>query len=343
MSGQQGFFGVEADRRSGARVHEDSDVSGNPASEGVRHRRTGTLTGAPAAAYDHSGPNFPDRMPTNIRERPSTTGQSQAAIGPSSTSRSNGPRGGPLFQSSLNGIMAASLPRQTGRMSGFSSSYSGATRGHVSGTGSVIPHPLQRFVDLVIQCISFHGGTLQLDVASAVNLVDECTASADKSRLLLHILADKFKHSSNADTIQLALELVEMCAKNIGVDFVRHVDDSFMRAMANLLKLTTFKRSLARDVKSKINQFISGSSSNPGVATDPRIHKIKRKVLYILQLWHGEQSSIRTPLHVVFMLRIRCSFCHNLPCFMMFRFFFDVPRTPPVNFSSVPEVEKSRR
>ncbi|GAB68744.1 hypothetical protein PCYB_141720 [Plasmodium cynomolgi strain B] len=61
---------------------------------------------------------------------------------------------------------------------------------------------------------------------------------------------------------------------------------NFMKKISDLLKTTTLKKSITKDVKSKLSKFLIVPIIHPGVATDPRLHFIKRKILFMLQLWH---------------------------------------------------------
>ncbi|CDJ39799.1 hypothetical protein, conserved [Eimeria tenella] len=131
------------------------------------------------------------------------------------------------------------------------------------------------FPEALASCLAYHGGPLELNAALAMQCVDACSSSSSSSSYLL-----------DPEGMYRALELVEICVKNNGLDFARHMDEHFLRSMAKVLKITTFKRSLTKDVKDKINKIIGGPFVHPGVATDPRIHKLKRKVLFMFQLWH---------------------------------------------------------
>ncbi|PFH34919.1 hypothetical protein BESB_069520 [Besnoitia besnoiti] len=121
----------------------------------------------------------------------------------------------------------------------------------------------------------------------ALEVIDEVGVSHEKARLLAAIVEEKLRLSSDGPLLLAAIELVAMAVSNLGVDFARALDERFMRTMCKILRMTTLKKSLSRDVKRKINKLLIGSqSTNPGVATDPQLHRLKRKVLYLLQLWH---------------------------------------------------------
>ncbi|OEH76139.1 hypothetical protein cyc_04209 [Cyclospora cayetanensis] len=128
------------------------------------------------------------------------------------------------------------------------------------------------FADAVASCLTYHGGPLDLSVSLALQCVDACSTSRDNTRYLLSQAAEKLRQGSDPEGMYRALELVEICVKNNGLDFARHMDEHFLRSMAKVLKITTFRRSLTKDVKEKLTKIIGGPFVHPGVATDPRIH-----------------------------------------------------------------------
>eukprot|EP00371_Babesia_bovis_P003616 XP_001612263.1 hypothetical protein [Babesia bovis T2Bo] len=89
------------------------------------------------------------------------------------------------------------------------------------------------------------------------------------------------------EEIILCLELLQYCMESFGGYFLGLMTSSCMRRFKKLLKMTKISTSLAGGVKKQLTKFLVGSSNvHPGVPTDVRIHVIKAKVLYMIQLWH---------------------------------------------------------
>ncbi|KAL8454313.1 hypothetical protein Emag_001472 [Eimeria magna] len=110
---------------------------------------------------------------------------------------------------------------------------------------------LPSFAEAAASCVEYHGGPLELNVSLAMQCVDACSTSRDNTKYLLTLAAEKLRQGTDPEGMYRALELVEICVKNNGIDFARHMDDYFLRSMAKVLKI-----------------------------------KLKRKVLFMLQLWH---------------------------------------------------------
>ncbi|GBE59838.1 hypothetical protein, conserved [Babesia ovata] len=90
-----------------------------------------------------------------------------------------------------------------------------------------------------------------------------------------------------AEEILLSLELLQRCMESYGSFFLSLMTRSCMRRFRRLLKMNKITTSLAGGVKKQLTKFLVGSSNvHPGVPTDVRIHVIKAKVLYMVQLWH---------------------------------------------------------
>ncbi|CDR95974.1 hypothetical protein, conserved [Babesia bigemina] len=90
-----------------------------------------------------------------------------------------------------------------------------------------------------------------------------------------------------AEEILLSLELLQRCMESYGSFFLSLMTRSCMRRLRKLLRMNKITTSLAGGVKKQITKFLVGSSNvHPGVPTDVRIHVIKAKVLYMVQLWH---------------------------------------------------------
>ncbi|KFG30239.1 hypothetical protein TGDOM2_216030, partial [Toxoplasma gondii GAB2-2007-GAL-DOM2] len=158
------------------------------------------------------------------------------------------------------------------------------------------------FVERVLSAVAFAAsGRSEEALAAAVQAIDECSSSYEKGRVLAALVEEKLRLSADGPVMLAAIELVAMAVGNLGVDFARCLDEKFMRTMTKILKMTTLKKSLSRDVKSKINKLLTGSQScNPGVATDPQLHRLKRKVLYLLQLWHDSFVMQQEKLPAIF-------------------------------------------
>ncbi|PHJ19586.1 transmembrane [Cystoisospora suis] len=150
---------------------------------------------------------------------------------------------------------------------------------------AIDPNPA--FVELVLSAIADGAaGYSERALSTALQIIDACSTSHSKALTLVALVEEKLRLSSDGSVLLASIELIAMAVSNLGVDFARCLDQRFMKTFTKILKMTTLKKSLSRDVKSKINKFINGTYANPGVATDPHLHRLKRKVLYLLQLWH---------------------------------------------------------
>lgn len=97
----------------------------------------------------------------------------------------------------------------------------------------------------------------------------------------------RIRTTSQPEEVILSLELMQYCAERFGGYFLALMTKSCMRRFRRLLRMTKLTTSLAGGVKKQLTKLIIGSSNmHPGVPTDIRIHVIKAKVLYMVQLWH---------------------------------------------------------
>lgn len=89
------------------------------------------------------------------------------------------------------------------------------------------------------------------------------------------------------EEVILSLEFLQHCVERYGGFVLALMTKSCMRRFRRLMRMTKLNTSIAGGVKKQLTKLLIGSSNmHPGVATDVRIHVIKAKVLYMLQLWH---------------------------------------------------------
>ncbi|GAW83285.1 hypothetical protein, conserved [Plasmodium gonderi] len=149
--------------------------------------------------------------------------------------------------------------------------------------GNIDSNEMLKYNDKNINCLN---DIIFLDVYRAYNVL---TYMQEKINIIIYtikIIGKKLKKKHVPEEVVISLEFLNFCAKNLGLFFVRFLDESFMKKISALLKTTTLKKSITKDVKSKLSKFLIVPIIHPGVATDPRLHFIKRKILFMLQLWH---------------------------------------------------------
>ncbi|SIO73190.1 conserved Plasmodium protein, unknown function [Babesia microti strain RI] len=120
----------------------------------------------------------------------------------------------------------------------------------------------------------------------AIRLVDYMCDLPVCKKFTVKYINWKLRFSKIPEEYILSVEYLGFCIKNLGAGFPTFITRSLMRSLGKLLKITTFKYSLARDMKKQFAKIISGSSGHQGVATDPRIHALKSKILFTIQLCH---------------------------------------------------------
>ncbi|SCQ16719.1 conserved Plasmodium protein, unknown function [Plasmodium ovale] len=149
--------------------------------------------------------------------------------------------------------------------------------------GNIDSNEMLKYNDKNINCLN---DIIFLDVYRAYNIL---TYMQEKINIIIYtikIIGKKLKKKHLPEEVVISLEFLNFCVKNLGLFFVRFIDESFMKKISALLKTTTLKKSITKDVKSKLSKFLIVPIIHPGVATDPRLHFIKRKILFMLQLWH---------------------------------------------------------
>ncbi|EUD68765.1 hypothetical protein C922_00453 [Plasmodium inui San Antonio 1] len=149
--------------------------------------------------------------------------------------------------------------------------------------GNIDSNEMLKYNEKNINCLN---DIIFLDVYRAYNVL---TYMQEKVNIIIYtikIIGKKLKKKHVPEEVVISLEFLNFCVKNLGLFFVRFLDESFMKKISALLKTTTLKKSITKDVKSKLSKFLIVPIIHPGVATDPRLHFIKRKILFMLQLWH---------------------------------------------------------
>lgn len=149
--------------------------------------------------------------------------------------------------------------------------------------GNIDSNEMLKYNDKNINCLN---DIIFLDVYRAYNVL---TYMQEKVNIIIYtikMIGKKLKKKHVPEEVVISLEFLNFCVKNLGLFFVRFLDESFMKKISALLKTTTLKKSITKDVKSKLSKFLIVPIIHPGVATDPRLHFIKRKILFMLQLWH---------------------------------------------------------
>ncbi|GIX63356.1 uncharacterized protein BcabD6B2_27910 [Babesia caballi] len=104
---------------------------------------------------------------------------------------------------------------------------------------------------------------------------------------LVKFAAWRMQVTNQPEEVILSLELLQRCVEAFGGYFLALMTKSCMRRFRRLLRMTKLTTSLTGGMKKQLAKLLVGSSNvHPGVPTDVRIHVIKAKVLYMLQLWH---------------------------------------------------------
>eukprot|EP01055_Gregarina_sp_Pseudo9_P001520 Gregarina_sp_Pseudo_9__1519@NODE_201_length_3630_cov_7_755778_g186_i0_p2_GENE_NODE_201_length_3630_cov_7_755778_g186_i0NODE_201_length_3630_cov_7_755778_g186_i0_p2_ORF_typecomplete_len546_score194_88VHS/PF00790_19/8_2e19VHS/PF00790_19/3e02ENTH/PF01417_20/0_15Telomere_reg2/PF10193_9/3_5e02Telomere_reg2/PF10193_9/1Nbl1_Borealin_N/PF10444_9/0_87Nbl1_Borealin_N/PF10444_9/2_8e03_NODE_201_length_3630_cov_7_755778_g186_i0211658 len=140
--------------------------------------------------------------------------------------------------------------------------------------------PLRRLLEQMTQ-----GPGQVLNLQLAIHVTDEVSRSPYRIAPAVLFVLQQRLHSSKPDRVTLALELLDMCVKNCGLDFVRHINKEFMKSMVSVIKTTSFKDRTITGQMKKLEKYLIGSPSSSGVATDPRVHKLKRQCLSMIQNW----------------------------------------------------------
>eukprot|EP01054_Gregarina_sp_Poly1_P004834 Gregarina_sp_Poly_1__4833@NODE_2575_length_1962_cov_288_174142_g1634_i0_p1_GENE_NODE_2575_length_1962_cov_288_174142_g1634_i0NODE_2575_length_1962_cov_288_174142_g1634_i0_p1_ORF_typecomplete_len580_score83_27VHS/PF00790_19/1_1e18VHS/PF00790_19/5_5e02Dimer_Tnp_hAT/PF05699_14/0_24ENTH/PF01417_20/0_3Telomere_reg2/PF10193_9/3_9e02Telomere_reg2/PF10193_9/2_5_NODE_2575_length_1962_cov_288_174142_g1634_i01711910 len=140
--------------------------------------------------------------------------------------------------------------------------------------------PLRRLLEQMTQ-----GPGQVLNLQLAIHVTDEVSRSPYRIAPAVLFVLQQRLHSSKPDRVTLALELLDMCVKNCGLDFVRHINKEFMKSMVSVIKTTSFKERTITGQMKKLEKYLIGSPSSGGVATDPRVHKLKRQCLSMIQNW----------------------------------------------------------
>ncbi|CXJ11285.1 conserved Plasmodium protein, unknown function [Plasmodium berghei] len=149
--------------------------------------------------------------------------------------------------------------------------------------GNIDSNEMLKYNDKNINCLN---DIIFLDIYRAYNVL---TYMQEKVNIIIYtikIIGKKLKKKHVPEEVVISLEFLNFCVKNLGLFFIRFIDESFMKKISALLKTTTLKKSITKNVKSKLSKFLIVPIIHPGVATDPRLHFIKRKILFMLQLWH---------------------------------------------------------
>ncbi|ANQ09403.1 Uncharacterized protein PCOAH_00037990 [Plasmodium coatneyi] len=149
--------------------------------------------------------------------------------------------------------------------------------------GNIDSNEMLKYNDKNINCLN---DIIFLDVYRAYNVLTYMQEKVNIIIYTIRIIGKKLKKKHVPEEVVISLEFLNFCVKNLGLFFVRFLDESFMKKISALLKTTTLKKSITKDVKSKLSKFLIVPIIHPGVATDPRLHFIKRKILFMLQLWH---------------------------------------------------------
>ncbi|KEG04361.1 conserved Plasmodium protein, unknown function [Plasmodium vinckei vinckei] len=149
--------------------------------------------------------------------------------------------------------------------------------------GNIDSNEMLKYNDKNINCLN---DIIFLDIYRAYNVL---TYMQEKVNIIIYtikVIGKKLKKKHVPEEVVISLEFLNFCVKNLGLFFIRFIDESFMKKISSLLKTTTLKKSITKNVKSKLSKFLIVPIIHPGVATDPRLHFIKRKILFMLQLWH---------------------------------------------------------
>ncbi|ETW29648.1 hypothetical protein PFFCH_02918 [Plasmodium falciparum FCH/4] len=149
--------------------------------------------------------------------------------------------------------------------------------------GNIDTNEMYKYNDKNINCLN---DIIFLDVYRAYNVLTYMQEKVSVIIFTIKFIGQKLKRKHVPEEVVISLEFLNFCVKNLGLFFARFIDESFMKKISKLLRTTTLKKSLTKDVKSKLSKFLIVPIIHPGVATDPRLHFIKRKILFMMQLWH---------------------------------------------------------
>ncbi|KYN96879.1 hypothetical protein PGSY75_1307700 [Plasmodium gaboni] len=149
--------------------------------------------------------------------------------------------------------------------------------------GNIDTNEMYKYNDKNINCLN---DIIFLDVYRAYNVLTYMQEKVSVIIFTINFIGKKLKRKHVPEEVVISLEFLNFCVKNLGLFFARFIDENFMKKISKLLRTTTLKKSLTKDVKSKLSKFLIVPIIHPGVATDPRLHFIKRKILFMMQLWH---------------------------------------------------------
>ncbi|CRH02325.1 LOW QUALITY PROTEIN: conserved Plasmodium protein, unknown function [Plasmodium relictum] len=149
--------------------------------------------------------------------------------------------------------------------------------------GNIDSNEMIKYNDKNINCLN---DIIFLDIYRAYNVLNYMQYKINVIILTIKFIGKKIKRKHVPEEVVISLEFLNFCVRNLGLYFVRFIDESFMKKLGKLLRTTTLKKSLTKNVKSKLSKFLIVPIIHPGVATDPRLHFIKRKILFMMQLWH---------------------------------------------------------
>eukprot|EP00923_Selenidium_pygospionis_P002735 GHVN01004201.1.p1 GENE.GHVN01004201.1~~GHVN01004201.1.p1 ORF type:complete len:779 (+),score=185.59 GHVN01004201.1:191-2527(+) len=125
-----------------------------------------------------------------------------------------------------------------------------------------------------------------LSLENSIRVTDEINAhKAPAADTVLFVVYVRLKEKESAEKIMLSLDLMDVCVKNCGLVFAKHINSNLMMRMARLLRLTTFDKSISARVTKQVNKLLAPGQAPLGVPTDARIHAIRRKVLTLIQNW----------------------------------------------------------
>lgn len=164
--------------------------------------------------------------------------------------------------------------------------------------GNIDSSEMLKYNDRSINCLN---DIIFLDVFRAYNVLTYMQNKINLIIMTIKFIGKKLKRKHVPEEVVISLEFLSFCVKNLGLFFIKYLDESFMKKLSKLLRTTTLKNSLTKNVKSKLSKFLIVPNMHPGVATDPRLHFIKRKILFLLQLWHDSFILQQNLLPAVFL------------------------------------------
>lgn len=112
--------------------------------------------------------------------------------------------------------------------------------------------PLRRLVEQLTQ-----GPGQILNLQSAFYVTDEITRSPYRTSPAVLFVLQQRLHSSKPDRVTLALELLQLCVNNCGLDFLRQVNREFMKSMTSVIK--TVSATFSPNIKSPESTDLEGS------------------------------------------------------------------------------------